>query len=201
MGTINPWLAMWTQPRNAIRFILQTHKKYGVLLLAFVYALQKCFYLAHHSSLGLIFSFSAIILSALILSPFIGIAWLYISGAIFSLVGRWLKGRGTAVDFRAALAWSKIPMSLSLFMWLILSTAFPSSVFIMDAGGASSVFIHFISLILWTWSFILLFHMIREIQLFSRARSWANLLIGFALYWVVSFAIFCFVRYIYLLVV
>src|SRR3990172_2246146 len=136
-GRMNPWLNMWTQPRNTIRAILQTNPKYGIFYLAAIYALQNFFYFANYWSVGISVRFYVILITGIILSPFIGLIWLYFSAWVLYFTGKWLKGKAPMLHLRTAVAWAKIPTSINLLMWFVLLLAHPDYVFILDAGGPS----------------------------------------------------------------
>ena len=199
MGRVNPWLSMWTQPRHTVRSLLQIHPKYGVFPLAAIYALQSLLYFANYWSLGISFRFYAILITAIVASPIVGAIWLYVSSWVFYCTGRWLSGKASAPQLRVAVAWSKIPTSINLLMWVALLIAHSDYVFILDAGGPSSLFINFITLILGVWSLVLLIQSIREVQYFSIARALVNVFLEWifsSLLFFIAFAIF---RYFYIL--
>lgn len=188
---------MWGQPRATLRAIVYSNPKYGVIYLAALYALDNFFFFSNWWSIGLTESYYLIFLASLLLSPLAGLIWLYLMGWIFYFTGRWLKGEAPAAHLRCALAWSKIPMSASVFMWLILLAVHPEVTFILNGGGSSSLFIHFITIILSAWSYLLLLQSIREVQRFSLIRAFANTLIAGALASLLSFLAFNLIRYIY----
>lgn len=189
-GGMNPWLSMWGQPRVTIRSILYSNPKYGIFYLASLYVLDNCFFYSNWWSLGASFPFYSIFLVSLILSPLVGLGWLYFSSWIFYFTGRWLKGEAPPVHLRAAIAWSKIPLSASVFMWLLLLAVHPEATFIQDGGGSSSLFINFITIILNIWSFILLVQSIREVQNFTLLRSIANIFLAGLITFVIGFLSF-----------
>ena len=198
---MNPWLAMWTQPRQAIRAILQINPKYGVFYLAAIYSLQSFFYFANYWSLGISMPFYAILIAGLVLSPFIGLIWVYIAGWILYFTGRWLEGKAPMIHLRSAVAWSKIPTSISLLMWFVLLGTHPEYVFILDAGGPSSIFINLITTILGIWSLIILIQTVREIQFFSVGRAVINVIIAWFISFLFVFILFAILRYFYVLTV
>ncbi len=199
MMGMNPWTTMWTQPRATIRSILQINPKYGVFYLAAIYILQNFFYFANYWSLGMNVPFYTILVTGIVLSPFIGLLWVYIAGWILYMTGRWLEGKAAMIDLRAVYAWSKIPTAVSLLMWLILLIAHPDYVFILDAVGPTSIFINFITLVVGVWSFVLLVQGLRQAQSFSAARAIINVIIAWVISVLLVFVLFSFVRYIYLL--
>ncbi|OGN64164.1 MAG: hypothetical protein A3E80_06005 [Chlamydiae bacterium RIFCSPHIGHO2_12_FULL_49_9] len=172
---LNPWLSMWSQPRSTIRAIVHINPSYGVIYLASMYALQGFLYFSNLWSAGLSLPLYAIVLSALVLSPLVGMAWIYMDAFVLGLTGRWLGGDAMPSHLRSVLAWSKIPFSINLLMWFILLGTNSEAAFILDGGEPSSLFINFITFVVSIWSFVLLTQSLREIQGFSISRSIANI--------------------------
>ena len=123
------------------------------------------------------------------------------AGWILGFTGKWLEGKAPVPHLRAAFAWSKIPTSISLMMWIVLLAAHPDYVFILDAIGPTSIFINLITWILGIWSFALLIQSVREVQSFSLGRAIINVVIAWILSMVFLFLVFSLLRYIYLLTV
>ena len=197
IGGINPWMCMWTNPRLTIRAIVTVNPRYGVFYLAWLYVLQTFFFVANYWSLGFSFSFLSLLTAALVLSPFVGYLWLYFTGWVFYFTGRWLGGQAPMSHLRAAAAWSKIPVSIALVMWLILMVVNPEWTFIQGISLPSTVFIQLIAFILGIWSFVLLIQSIREIQGFTILRSLLNLIIASLISSVASILVFAALKYIY----
>lgn len=195
---MNPWLAMWSQPRSTIRALVHNRPSYGIFSLATIFVLQSILYYANWWSLGLQNDSYTILLVGLILSPFVGCIWLYSVSWIFYLTGRLFRGICSAQHLRAAIAWSKVPMTLSLLMWVILLAFHPDVLFIQDGGGPSSLFINLITFILVLWSFILLIQSIRELQHFTLRRAIANVVVSLTLSRALFFFVCLAARYLYL---
>jgi len=193
-----PWLTMWAKPKSTIREIVHSNPKQGVLILSAIYALDNFLFYANWWSLGISYPFYQILLVAAILSPIAGFIWLYFMGWILHFTGRWLKGQAPSSHLRAALAWSRIPFSISVFMWVILLAAHPDLTFVQDGGGPSSLFINFISLALGLWSLILLVQTLREVQGFTIRRALSNVVLSFIISFIIFFTLFNIIRYIYL---
>jgi hypothetical protein len=189
-GGMNPWLSMWTQPRKTIRSIVQENPRYGVLALAILYAIHNLFYVANLYSLGFRARPSIIFIAILLLSPVVGLLWLYFTGWIFHFTGRWLGGLASRLHLRCAIAWSQIPYVFSVAIWLILLTARFHTVFVQSASGASLIFINLmIAATLGVWSFVLLVQSIREIQGFSVARAVVNVILSGVISSIIIFTI------------
>lgn len=199
MEGINPWFSMWIHPRKTIRTILQVNPKYGVFYLAAIYSLSSFFYYSNYWSIGISVPFYYILVLGVILCPFIGFIWLYFTGWILYFTGKWLEGNAQMLELRAVVAWSKIPIAINLLIWFILMGVHPRYVFILDAGGPSSLLINFIMIILGIWSYVLLIQSIREVQSFSVARSIINVILALFFSTLFIFILFSFFRYLYIL--
>lgn len=198
IGGINPWATMWTSPRSTIRSIVNMNPKYGVFYLAWIYALQSYLFLASYWSFGLSFSFATILLVGLLFSPLFGWIWLYFTGWVLHFTGRWLGGKAPRPHLRTAVAWAKLPSSISLLMWLILMIAGTDFAFVNGVTGPSTLFINFILFILGIWSIVLLILSLREVQGFSLSRALFNVLLLWIISWVISFCVFLIFRYFYI---
>lgn len=178
---LNPWISMWNQPRSAIQAIAQSKPVYGVFFLSAIHALQSFFFYANWWSLGLNSLYPLYLTLGILLSPLLGLIWLYLMGDLLFLTGRLFGGRARRVHLRSAVAWSSIPSSIALLMWLLLLAASSESIFIHDYGIASSIWVNLISLIAGSWSFILLIQSVREIQSFSLLPSLCSVLFTYFL--------------------
>lgn len=188
LGGVNPWISMWAEPRSTIRAIVNTNPRIGILYLASLYVIQSFFYgfsflhLTSHPYLSLFL--------AILLSPIAGMLWLYFAGSILYLTGRLLGGHAPRSYLLAAMAWSKIPMTISLLMWFVLLIASQGVELLYYPQGVSSVFIFLIAFISFFWSQVLLFQSIRELQGFSVARSLVNIIISLVVFDLIVFVIY-----------
>lgn len=195
----NPWLSMWTQPRETIRWIVQTNPRYGVFWLAIIYVLQGFFFFMNFWSFGLSSSWYSLLIHIVILTPLFAFVWIFFYGWILRCTGRWLGGPAPGSHLRAALAWSRIPMTISLAMWFFLLITNPDYVFIQYVGGTSAIFVLFINGILEIWSFVLFIQSIREVQHFTIIRSLCNIFLASAIYSTLIFSLMLLARYVYLM--
>lgn len=195
----NPWLSMWTQPRETIRTIVQTNPRYGVFWLSTLYVLQSLFFFLNFQSMGLSFSLYYLLVPVLVLSPILGFLWLFFYGWLLKFTGHWLGGTAPKSHLRAALAWSRIPMSIALVMWFFLLIANPDYVFIQYVGGPSALFVNLILFILEIWTFVLFVQSVREVQHFTLIRSLCNIFLAAVIYSVVIFSLALLFRFFYLI--
>ena len=179
---------MWSRPRDTIRAIAFNKPTYGVYYLSALYALQGFFFYANWWSLGVRTHYPLYLTLGILFSPLIGICWLYLMGAFFYLFGRFFKGKASSCQLRAAVAWSALPYSITLVMWVLFLFWSPEYVFIQDSGFHSSIFVNFFTLIAKTWSLVLLVQNIREVQHFSLGVALFNIFVV----WLVSSILFFF---------
>jgi signal peptidase I len=103
------FVTLWLSPRQTIERIVATRPRHLVIVLA---------------ALGMIAGLYSQIDSVYGMTPFepwwfwfglvaggavLGIIWLYLDGALLSWIGHLLGGHATALELRAALAWSAVP--------------------------------------------------------------------------------------------
>ena len=198
---MKPWLTMWGQPKSTVRAIVHSNPSYGVFYLAAIYALQSLFFYANWWSLGIQPHFYLILFAGIVLSPLIGLVWVYYLSFVFYCISRLFGGRAPMSHVRTAVAWSLIPVSINLLMWLVLIFLSPHNAFIQDTVGPSSIFINLIGLILGIWSIILLIQGLCEVEQFSLPRSIAVLLISWFISSLTVLLFFALLRYIYIVIV
>lgn len=186
---LNPWLSMWSQPRATIRSIVYSDPSYGTFWLSTIYALQSLFFFANWASLGLRFSFQSIFLTSLLLSPLLGILWLYAFGFVFYLVARMLGGKAPFSHVCSAMAWAHIPSLIGLALWFILLLDQSDTTFVLAPGEAATFFVSFISLVVVIWVTVLIIRSFAEIQGFPIWKSFLNLILGIAAFFMFLFSV------------
>ena len=118
----NPFLSIWLKPRATIRRIVSTDRSFGVLPLAMADGVTEMLARTSQLNLGDRIPPSAILAIIIFLGPLAGISLLYLNSWFLALSGRMLKGRATARELRAALAWSSVP-SLAMLPLLLIDMA------------------------------------------------------------------------------
>lgn len=116
----HPITHIWLHPRETIRHVAGHDPEYGVLPLTLLAG-------ASSASLELMTGAGDMgpgpAVSALLFAgPLWGLAALYVGGWLLALVGGGLGGRAAAVDIRAAIAWSNVPVIFGAAVaWLVLA--------------------------------------------------------------------------------
>ena len=123
----NPWLSIWTKPRETIRAIVEKNPNYRILPLAIIYSLPSLFLAAQKLSLGTTMNGWIIVVLCLALSIPIGWLGFCVNSFFLLLTGKLLKGQGSFRTIRAAFAWSSVPnvVLFGLFCYWFLEV--PSS--------------------------------------------------------------------------
>lgn len=185
----NPWLKMWVKPRETIRGIVKYDPKHRLYLLSGIYGFVTLINIAQNFSLGAYLPWGTILLGALVFSVFIGLLGFGIAGKILQWTGRWIGGKGSFSQIRAALAWSNVTNLVNIPMWLLLIWAFRGSVFIesfpetnfMGMALTIALTAFLVQTIAAIWGFVLLLKSLGEVQGFSAWKGLLNVVIAFIL--------------------
>lgn len=187
---VDPWFAIFTRPRKAIREVLVNGPVWPALLLAAVGGICGFLSDARLESLGNGLRFDVILIVACIFGPLVGLASLYVLGACLFLTGRVLGGRAPAPDVRLALGWSSALTLPELLIWGIgilvigpelFTSATPrvnASATLQAVSAASLV----LELALGVGFLVVLAISLSEVQRFGIWRSLASLLLASALF-------------------
>ena len=179
---LNPWFSMWLHPRRTIRQIVETNPERLVLLLATVGGIVEALINASSDSKGENMSLQAILLTALIGGPLMGVIGLWLGGALLRWTGGWIGGQADSRRIRATLAWANVPLVWSLLLWIPALLLFGAELFatatpIIDAStmlsGLYMVFSFGIGIVS-IWAFVVFLHALGEVQGFSAWKALGN---------------------------
>ena len=200
--SINPWLGMWTRPRDTIRAIVQFNSSYLFPLLCLIYGFPLLLQMAQNFSLGDRFPMGGIIIGAMIGGIFAGMIGISIASGLFYWTGKWIGGIATYQNVRAAVAWSNVPNLVNILIWIVNIASFGTRLFnrgFVETSfvGGELTLIYFASLVqvvIAIWGFIIFLKALGEVQGFSAWKALLNvlipffvLLIGFTvLFWLIS---------------
>lgn len=115
---MNPLFSIWTQPREAIRFLIESDPALFVHSLSVLGCLSLM--------LGELSMFRAapkdvhigvLLLILVCAACFLGTIQLYVLSGLFTWIGRLLGGRGLFQDVRTAVAWCNVPLVVGLFVF------------------------------------------------------------------------------------
>ncbi len=198
----NPWLSIWTEPRQTVRSIVKTDPKFRFAILSAIYGLPMALNLAQNFSLGVKVPLWAVLIGSLIICTLLGMIGISISTWLLHVTGRWIGGQGSYQTIRTAVAWSNVPNIVTILMWIVLLGTFGVAVFTKQFSEtpfvgyqAGIVFIVFlIQAVISIWGFIILLQGLGEVQGFSAWKALLNVLIPFvivvAIIWLVGWALF-----------
>jgi hypothetical protein len=127
-----PWATIWFSPKQTIKRVVESNRKCGIHLLAFLYGLAFCLGLARSMFLGASYSPLFIFIASAVLSWPVGYAILSISSLLLYWIGKWFKGSATYCEVRAAVFWSNAPALISVICWVVLVAYFGGIVFTQE---------------------------------------------------------------------
>ena len=117
-GELDPWLALWTRPRETVRHLIDHRPGYGVLLLAALSGISSSLGQSSSQNTGDRFGLGTILLVAVVFGPLFGVLLLYFAGWLVSVTGRWLGGHAPPAHVRTAIAWGSLPNVAGLLLWI-----------------------------------------------------------------------------------
>jgi hypothetical protein len=198
----NPWLSIWTQPRQTVRSIVKVDPKFGFVALSAIYGFPMALNLAQNLSLGTNVPLWAIVLGSLIVCIILGMIGISISTWLLHVTGRWIGGKGNYQTIRTAVTWSNVPNIVTVLMWFALIGIFGTLVFTKQftqtqfvGFQAGIIFIIFlVQAVISIWGFVILLQGLSEVQQFSVWKALLNVLIPFVIvvgiFWLVGWALF-----------
>jgi Yip1 domain len=185
----NPLLTIWTRPRDTIRAIVEKDPHRHVITLSMAWGFVQTLEWAIASRAPDVVPLQMILGLDLILGPLIGLIGLGVLVWSLGLTGRWLGGKATQDELRAAIAWSAVPI-LAAIPYVLMelmpyaregikeqvmpSESQPALRLILMACG-------FVRLILGMWSFVLLLKCVGEVHRFSAWAALGSLALGLLL--------------------
>ena len=200
--SINPWLTIWTRPRETIRAIVQFNPGHLFPLLCLIYGFPLLLQMAQNFSLGDRFPMGGIIVGALIGGIFAGVIGMSMASALFYWTGKWIGGEGSYQNVRSAVAWSNVPNLVNILVWIVNMVSFGDRLFTRGfietpfVGGELTViyFASLVQVVIAIWGFIIFLKALGEVQGFSAWKALLNVLIPFfvlligvtILFWLIS---------------
>jgi hypothetical protein len=183
---LNPWLSMWTRPRETVRQLLRTSPAWVILLLAALAGVGQVLDNASFRNLGDSYPAGMIVVLAVLLGPAFGIIGLYIGGVLVAWTGHWIGGTAPARDVRTAMAWAGLPLVAGLVVWVFDLALFGSEMFTSytprleaSLGLALLMLVSgVVSLVLGVWAMVLLCKSVGEVHGFSAWKGLGAMLLA-----------------------
>lgn len=182
----NPWIAIWTEPRNTVRSIVSYKPLYGFWILSGLTGWPMSVQFFHVlSSLGAI-SYLSILILTLVTAPLFGALTNLLFSSVMYGIGKCLKGQASFSEILCSVAWSNITNLFSVFVTIVVLTYFGtnwfSSTVMQMPIHPYMIYVLLILRVLQTiffgWTIYLLVVSISEVQRFSLGRSVANVLVA-----------------------
>jgi len=175
--TRNPFLSIWTSPRETIREIVSFDPNYHVLLLAALQGIAKALDRASTKNAGDMLSLPVILGIAVVLGPLGGLFSLWLGSHLLRWTGSWIGGMADRTEIKAAIAWSGVPLIVSLAVVAVEVAVFGIDVFRSEETSAplsSTTAILLLNLgllqiMLGVWSLVLFCNTLAEVQQFPSA--------------------------------
>lgn len=182
----NPWISIWTHPRETIAKIVSENPNRSLWLLAAIYGFCSLLNLSQSLALGASLNTLAILFLTIVLSPLYG----WVSFAIWSgfvlITGKLFKGQGNFQTIRAAYAWSCVPLAVNIPLWLLMLLIFQGAVFVNFPDAANLNYFQICVLfavmvgkvILAIWSLVIFINGLAEVQKYSVLKSIFNIILA-----------------------
>ena len=172
----NPWISIWSQPRDTIRAIVQVDPKRHVILLAALAGVGRILDRASANNWGDDTSLPLIILIALIGGSIGGIISLYIVGEIFGLLGSLFGGHASALKVRSAVAWSSVPLIWAMLLWIPKLALYGTDMFTsvtpqIDNQPWGILIFSFVESVIVFWATVIYLNCLGEVHGFSGWKS------------------------------
>lgn len=178
-----PWKDIWFQPRRTIQDIIDTDPRYDVLPLAALVGISNALDRASLKNAGDTLDLAVIIGICVVGGAVSGLITLFLFGWLLEASGRWLGGRGSQLNLRAAMAWGSLPVICTLPLWIPQIVLYGKEIFSQEApriGGDPVPFtiLLLVELVLAVWGVVLVLKCIGQVQGFSAWRALGNLLLA-----------------------
>jgi len=173
--SFNPYKSIWLQPRSTIQHIVDTNPTYLVLALFALAGVAGGISTASAEGWGYDMSLLWVFLIIVAIFPLAAILVLYLLSALTRWTGKWLGGKATQEQIRAAYAWSYIPVITTITLYVLLFMFYGTDLFgyQVQSDVAFSI-VAIAEIALNVWSFVIGLHCLGQVQGFSAWRALGN---------------------------
>jgi hypothetical protein len=186
MPRLNPWLSMWTKPRETIRQIIETDPEHLTAVVAALSGIATTLDRASSRDFGDRMPLAAVLGMAVIVGAVGGVIGVRLGAVLVEFTGNWLGGRGIREHIRAALAWGSVPTAWMLVPWAIVLLIAGGDLFTAETpyldehpGLALLTLVPLlVILVMAIWSPFVLSKALAEVQGFSAWRALGNVLLA-----------------------
>lgn len=184
---LNPWLSIWTKPRQTIQQIVDTNPNNSVLFLAAMNGMVQI--LASFTILPYAVSWSIgeILLFSIVVGCFVGIILINLQSKVMLLTGGIFAGQASFREIRAAVSWAAVPNLWCVLFWiprymLLGEQAFhPLTPENIPSSDHVLMGLNILSLLQFTlsiWTLIILSKCIAQVQKISAIQGFLNFLMS-----------------------
>jgi hypothetical protein len=182
----NPWMTIWTEPRETISRIVNVNPNRSIWLLAAIYGFSSLLNSFQTAAIGQQIGSIQIYFLVILLSPI----WGYISFSVWSFfvsfTGKLFKGSGTYKEVRSAYAWSCVPLTINAALWVVLGLMFGRELFmsVPESHPLTQVqvsvlfFALVVRLITALWAVVIYVNTLSEVQKYSVLKAIGNIVIA-----------------------
>ncbi len=183
---LNPWLSIWFKPRSTIQQIIDTNPKYLVFVLMSLSGFSQVLDRASVKNMGDKYDWPMIVLIAAVVGPVVGIFSLYAFGWLVRWTGKWIKGKSSPVNIRAAIAWSSVPTIWVLILWVPEILLFGQELFTAETPAIeaspylSMSYLGFavVGFVAGIWAFVIFLKCLGQVQGFSAWKALGNTILA-----------------------
>ena len=175
--------SIWLRPTDTLNYILENCPEKYVTVLLVLGGINSAIERAVSRSSGDTLNLGAVLAIAIIAGGLFGWISYYIYAWAMSETGRWLDGSAEPKEFRTVIAWSLVPMVVSLSLivpelMIFGGDLFKSEIPDNSLGIAMSyIFFGLIEIILGIWSLVIMVKGIAIIQKFGIGYAILNMII------------------------
>ena len=182
----NPWVSIWTRPRETIERIVETDPEKHVVALAALGGVVQALSQASDHNLGDRVGLLVILAMVLIAGSIGGVIGVYLSAVLLRWTGKWIGGNASTVNLRAAVAWGYLPMIAAGALWipmvlLLGREAFASQTPRLDQSGSLALAVLIIGVLMIiaaVWTTVVMLKAIGQVQGFSAWKALGNSLLA-----------------------
>lgn len=169
-----------------MRRIADENPNRSLWALAAIYGFSSLMNIFQSIALGQAMGIAGIIIIAALLAPFWGYIHFAVWSAFISFTGKWIGGRGSFKEVRAAYAWSSVPVLINLPIWLLMAAFFGQQLFLnfptpellssREVSLLMAIFV--IKMVVAVWSLIIYINALAVMQRFSVFRAIFNCILA-----------------------
>lgn len=200
---LNPFLSVWLNTRNTVRYVIEEKSMVYVFLLILLAGVTSTFVSMYQGADDIMIPFGILIVGSSIISPIAVAIGIAIMSGLYLLVGKLFKGTGTYIELFKAVATSMIPQIWLLPLFIILTIVSPDSFFgsTEPASNGALFFMAFSAIILaivTVWGIVIQSKAIGEAHRMSSWKGFFTLLIPSV---IIGFVVFVFIFIILFLII